>query len=588
MSKRTTYCGLVTEAFLGQEITLKGWVNNRRDLGGLIFVDLRDREGIVQVVFNPAFSEEALKIAETVRSEYVVEVQGTVTKRDPETVNPKIKTGQVEVQVTNIKVINKSETPPFSINEENVNVDENIRLKYRYLDLRRQELAQTFKMRHQITRSIRQYLDDEGFFDIETPVLTKSTPEGARDYLVPSRVHDGEFYALPQSPQLFKQLLMISGFDKYYQIVKCFRDEDLRADRQPEFTQVDIEMSFVDQEDVMQMGEEMLKKVVKEVKGVEINGAFPRMTYKEAMRRYGSDKPDTRFEMELIDVSQLGRDMDFKVFKDTVENDGEIKAIVAKGAAEQYTRKDMDALTEFVNIYGAKGLAWVKVVEDGLTGPIGRFFETENVETLLTLTGAEAGDLVMFVADKPNVVAQSLGALRVKLAKELGLIDETKLNFLWVTAWPLLEYDEDAKRYVAAHHPFTSPKEADIAKLGTAPEEAEANAYDIVLNGYELGGGSIRIHDGELQEKMFEVLGFTKEQAQEQFGFLLDAFKYGAPPHGGIALGLDRLVMLLTNRTNLRDTIAFPKTASATCLLTNAPGEVSDKQLEELSLRIRH
>ncbi|HCY7641827.1 TPA: aspartate--tRNA ligase [Staphylococcus aureus] len=588
MSKRTTYCGLVTEAFLGQEITLKGWVNNRRDLGGLIFVDLRDREGIVQVVFNPAFSEEALKIAETVRSEYVVEVQGTVTKRDPETVNPKIKTGQVEVQVTNIKVINKSETPPFSINEENVNVDENIRLKYRYLDLRRQELAQTFKMRHQITRSIRQYLDDEGFFDIETPVLTKSTPEGARDYLVPSRVHDGEFYALPQSPQLFKQLLMISGFDKYYQIVKCFRDEDLRADRQPEFTQVDIEMSFVDQEDVMQMGEEMLKKVVKEVKGVEINGAFPRMTYKEAMRRYGSDKPDTRFEMELIDVSQLGRDMDFKVFKDTVENDGEIKAIVAKGAAEQYTRKDMDALTEFVNIYGAKGLAWVKVVEDGLTGPIGRFFETENVETLLTLTGAEAGDLVMFVADKPNVVAQSLGALRVKLAKELGLIDETKLNFLWVTDWPLLEYDEDAKRYVAAHHPFTSPKEADIAKLGTAPEVAEANAYDIVLNGYELGGGSIRIHDGELQEKMFEVLGFTKEQAQEQFGFLLDAFKYGAPPHGGIALGLDRLVMLLTNRTNLRDTIAFPKTASATCLLTNAPGEVSDKQLEELSLRIRH
>ncbi|GBS95865.1 aspartate--tRNA ligase [Staphylococcus aureus] len=588
MSKRTTYCGLVTEAFLGQEITLKGWVNNRRDLGGLIFVDLRDREGIVQVVFNPAFSEEALKIAETVRSEYVVEVQGTVTKRDPETVNPKIKTGQVEVQVTNIKVINKSETPPFSINEENVNVDENIRLKYRYLDLRRQELAQTFKMRHQITRSIRQYLDDEGFFDIETPVLTKSTPEGARDYLVPSRVHDGEFYALPQSPQLFKQLLMISGFDKYYQIVKCFRDEDLRADRQPEFTQVDIEMSFVDQEDVMQMGEEMLKKVVKEVKGVEINGAFPRMTYKEAMRRYGSDKPDTRFEMELIDVSQLGRDMDFKVFKDTVENDGEIKAIVAKGAAEQYTRKDMDALTEFVNIYGAKGLAWVKVVEDGLTGPIGRFFETENVETLLTLTGAEAGDLVMFVADKPNVVAQSLGALRVKLAKELGLIDETKLNFLWVTDWRLLEYDEDAKRYVAAHHPFTSPKEADIAKLGTAPEEAEANAYDIVLNGYELGGGSIRIHDGELQEKMFEVLGFTKEQAQEQFGFLLDAFKYGAPPHGGIALGLDRLVMLLTNRTNLRDTIAFPKTASATCLLTNAPGEVSDKQLEELSLRIRH
>lgn len=587
MSKRTTYCGLVTEELLDEKVTLKGWVHNRRDLGGLIFVDLRDREGIVQIVFNPDFSEEALKVAETVRSEYVVEIQGVVTKRDSETVNPKIKTGQVEVQVSNIEIINKSETPPFSINEENVNVDENIRLKYRYLDLRRQELAQTFKMRHQITRSIREFLDDNGFFDIETPVLTKSTPEGARDYLVPSRVHEGEFYALPQSPQLFKQLLMISGFDKYYQIVKCFRDEDLRADRQPEFTQVDIEMSFVDQEDVISMGEDMLRKVVKDVKNIEVKGPFPRMTYAEAMDRYGSDKPDTRFEMELINVSQLGKDMDFKVFKDTVENNGEIKAIVAQGAADKYTRKDMDSLTEFVNIYGAKGLAWVKVVEDGLSGPIARFFEDTNIETLKSLTGAKSGDLVMFVADKPNVVAQSLGALRIKLAKELGLIDETKLNFLWVTDWPLLEYDEDAKRYVAAHHPFTSPKQEDIAKLDSEPENAQANAYDIVLNGYELGGGSIRIHDGELQQKMFEVLGFTAEQAQEQFGFLLDAFKYGAPPHGGIALGLDRLVMLLTNRTNLRDTIAFPKTASATCLLTDAPGEVSEKQLEELSLRIR-
>ena len=588
MNKRTTYCGLVTEEFLNQKVTLKGWVHNRRDLGGLIFVDLRDREGIVQIVFNPDFSEEALQVAETVRSEYVVEVQGVVTKRDAETINPKIKTGQVEVQVSNIEIINKSETPPFSINEENVNVDENIRLKYRYLDLRRQELAQTFKMRHQTTRSIRQYLDNNGFFDIETPVLTKSTPEGARDYLVPSRVHEGEFYALPQSPQLFKQLLMISGFDKYYQIVKCFRDEDLRADRQPEFTQVDIEMSFVDQEDIIAMGEDMLRKVVKDVKGIDVSGPFPRMTYAEAMDRYGSDKPDTRFGMELINVSQLGKEMNFKVFKDTVDNNGEIKAIVAKDAADKYTRKDMDALTEFVNIYGAKGLAWVKVVDDGLSGPIARFFEDANVETLKQLTEAKPGDLVMFVADKPNVVAQSLGALRIKLAKELGLIDESKLNFLWVTDWPLLEYDEDAKRYVAAHHPFTSPKREDIEKLDTEPENVQANAYDIVLNGYELGGGSIRIHDGELQQKMFEVLGFTNEQAQEQFGFLLDAFKYGAPPHGGIALGLDRLVMLLTNRTNLRDTIAFPKTASATCLLTDAPGEVSDKQLQELSLRIRH
>ncbi|EJE02167.1 aspartyl-tRNA synthetase [Staphylococcus epidermidis] len=588
MNKRTTYCGLVTEEFLNEKVTLKGWVHNRRDLGGLIFVDLRDREGIVQIVFNPDFSEEALQVAETVRSEYVVEVQGVVTKRDAETINPKIKTGQVEVQVSNIEIINKSETPPFSINEENVNVDENIRLKYRYLDLRRQELAQTFKMRHQTTRSIRQYLDNNGFFDIETPVLTKSTPEGARDYLVPSRVHEGEFYALPQSPQLFKQLLMISGFDKYYQIVKCFRDEDLRADRQPEFTQVDIEMSFVDQEDIIAMGEDMLRKVVKDVKGIDVSGPFPRMTYAEAMDRFGSDKPDTRFGMELINVSQLGKEMNFKVFKDTVDNNGEIKAIVAKDAADKYTRKDMDALTEFVNIYGAKGLAWVKVVDDGLSGPIARFFEDANVETLKQLTEAKPGDLVMFVADKPNVVAQSLGALRIKLAKELGLIDESKLNFLWVTDWPLLEYDEDAKRYVAAHHPFTSPKREDIEKLDTEPENVQANAYDIVLNGYELGGGSIRIHDGELQQKMFEVLGFTNEQAQEQFGFLLDAFKYGAPPHGGIALGLDRLVMLLTNRTNLRDTIAFPKTASATCLLTDAPGEVSDKQLQELSLRIRH
>ncbi|ATQ49640.1 aspartate--tRNA ligase [Staphylococcus epidermidis] len=588
MNKRTTYCGLVTEEFLNEKVTLKGWVHNRRDLGGLIFVDLRDREGIVQIVFNPDFSEEALQVAETVRSEYVVEVQGVVTKRDAETINPKIKTGQVEVQVSNIEIINKSETPPFSINEENVNVDENIRLKYRYLDLRRQELAQTFKMRHQTTRSIRQYLDNNGFFDIETPVLTKSTPEGARDYLVPSRVHEGEFYALPQSPQLFKQLLMISGFDKYYQIVKCFRDEDLRADRQPEFTQVDIEMSFVDQEDIIAMGEDMLRKVVKDVKGIDVSGPFPRMTYAEAMDRFGSDKPDTRFGMELINVSQLGKEMNFKVFKDTVDNNGEIKAIVAKDAADKYTRKDMDALTEFVNIYGAKGLAWVKVVDDGLSGPIARFFEDANVETLKQLTEAKPGDLVMFVADKPNVVAQSLGALRIKLAKELGLINESKLNFLWVTDWPLLEYDEDAKRYVAAHHPFTSPKREDIEKLDTEPENVQANAYDIVLNGYELGGGSIRIHDGELQQKMFEVLGFTNEQAQEQFGFLLDAFKYGAPPHGGIALGLDRLVMLLTNRTNLRDTIAFPKTASATCLLTDAPGEVSDKQLQELSLRIRH
>ncbi|EJD8557952.1 aspartate--tRNA ligase [Staphylococcus pseudintermedius] len=588
MAKRTTYCGSVTEELLEQEVTLKGWVHNRRDLGGLIFVDVRDREGYVQVVFNPAFSKEALEVAERIRSEYVVEITGTVTKRDDETINPKIKTGQVEVQAKSIEIINQSETPPFSINEENLNVDENIRLKYRYLDLRREKLAQTFKMRHQITRSIRQFLDGDGFYDVETPVLTKSTPEGARDYLVPSRVHDGEFYALPQSPQLFKQLLMISGFDKYYQIVKCFRDEDLRADRQPEFTQIDIEMSFVEQEDVMQLGEAMVKNVLADVKGIEMTDAFPRMTYTEAMSRYGTDKPDTRFGMELLDVSELGQIMDFKVFKGAVESGGQVKALVVENAAADYTRKDIDGLTEFVNIYGAKGLAWVKVVEDGLNGPIARFFEDAHVTKLQALTGAKAGDLVLFVADSKDVVAQSLGALRNKFGKERGLIDPEQYNFLWVTDWPLLEYDEEARRYVAAHHPFTSPKVEDIDLLETAPEQAQAQAYDLVLNGFELGGGSIRIHDGELQQRMFKALGFSDEAAQEQFGFLLDAFKYGAPPHGGIALGLDRFVMILSGRTNLRDTIAFPKTASATDLMTDAPSPVSERQLDELSLRIKH
>ncbi|MDE9872669.1 aspartate--tRNA ligase [Staphylococcus pseudintermedius] len=588
MAKRTTYCGSVTEELLEQEVTLKGWVHNRRDLGGLIFVDVRDREGYVQVVFNPAFSKEALEVAERIRSEYVVEITGTVTKRDDETINPKIKTGQVEVQAKSIEIINQSETPPFSINEENLNVDENIRLKYRYLDLRREKLAQTFKMRHQITRSIRQFLDGDGFYDVETPVLTKSTPEGARDYLVPSRVHDGEFYALPQSPQLFKQLLMISGFDKYYQIVKCFRDEDLRADRQPEFTQIDIEMSFVEQEDVMQLGEAMVKNVLADVKGIEMTDAFPRMTYTEAMSRYGTDKPDTRFGMELLDVSELGQIMDFKVFKGAVESGGQVKALVVENAAADYTRKDIDGLTEFVNIYGAKGLAWVKVVEDGLNGPIARFFDDAHVTKLQALTGAKAGDLVLFVADSKDVVAQSLGALRNKLGKERGLIDPEQYNFLWVTDWPLLEYDEEARRYVAAHHPFTSPKVEDIDLLETAPEQAQAQAYDLVLNGFELGGGSIRIHDGELQQRMFKALGFSDEAAQEQFGFLLDAFKYGAPPHGGIALGLDRFVMILSGRTNLRDTIAFPKTASATDLMTDAPSPVSERQLDELSLRIKH
>lgn len=585
MDNRTTYCGLVTESYIGQEIILKGWVQKRRDLGGLIFIDLRDREGVVQIVFNPDFSKEALAIAETIRSEYVIEVHGKVTMRDEAVINPKIKTGKVEVQVSEVTIINKSETPPFQIEAE-TDSSEDVRLKYRYLDLRREPLANTFKMRHQITRAVRNYLDESGFYEVETPVLTKSTPEGARDYLVPSRVQEGEFYALPQSPQIFKQLLMIGGFDKYYQIVKCFRDEDLRADRQPEFTQIDIEMSFVDQEDVMSMNEGMLKRIMKDVKGIDIVTPFPRMTYEEAMRDYGIDKPDTRFDMKLVTLNDLASKMEFKVFKGAVESGGAVKAIVVKGASDKYSRKDIDALQEYAKIYGAKGLAWVKVIEDGLNGPIAKFFEESHVSELLDATNAEMGDLILFVADKWSVVNASLANLRNKLGKELGLIDENKYNFLWVTDWPLFEYDEELDRYFAAHHPFTAPKKEHVEMLKTDKEKVQANAYDVVLNGYELGGGSIRIHDQEMQKKMFEALGFSDEEAQEQFGFLMDAFKYGAPPHGGIALGLDRMVMLLSGRSNLRDVIAFPKTASATCLLTDAPSKVDDKQLEELHIQL--
>ena len=543
MDKRTDYAGNITSKYEGEEVTLYGWVQRVRNLGNLVFIDLRDREGIVQVVVNKDSGEELMKIADSLGNEDVIEVKGKVVKRS--SVNPDMKTGEVEVDATEIDVLNKSKVPPFEIKDD-INAAEQTRLKYRYLDLRRPTLQRAIILRSKILKAVHEYFDENGFINIETPILGKSSPEGARDYLVPSRIYPGSFYALPQSPQLFKQLLMGAGFDKYYQIVKCFRDEDLRADRQPEFTQVDIEMSFVDQEDVMGTGEEMLQKVVKDVKNVEVPRPFPRMTYNEAMDRFGSDKPDTRFGMELINVSELGEMMDFKVFKDAVNNNGQVKAIVAEGASDNYTRKDIDALTEFVNIYGAKGLAWVKVVDEGLNGPIAKFFEPEHVDKLKSLTGANSGDLVLFVADKPSVVAQSLGALRLKLAKELDLIDESKLNFLWVTDWPLLEYDEDLKRYTAAHHPFTAPKQEDIEKLDNEPENAQANAYDIVLNGYELGGGSIRIHNADLQSKMFEVLGFTEEQAREQFGFLLDAFKYGAPPHGGIALGLDRLVMLLS------------------------------------------
>ncbi|WP_110927051.1 aspartate--tRNA ligase [Bacillus massiliglaciei] len=584
MFGRTYFCGEVSESAIGEKVTLKGWVQKRRDLGGLIFIDLRDRSGVVQVVFNPDLSAEALATAEKIRNEYVLDIQGTVIGRESGNINPNILTGKIEVQAESVTIINEAKTPPFAI-DERTGVSEDLRLKYRYMDLRRPAMYETLKMRHQTTKAVRNFLDSEGFLDIETPILTKSTPEGARDYLVPSRVHEGEFYALPQSPQLFKQLLMVSGFERYYQIARCFRDEDLRADRQPEFTQIDIETSFMSQEDIMNMTQNMMEKVMKEVKGLDVTLPFPRMTYDEAMSRFGSDKPDTRFGMELKDVSEIVKDSGFKVFSGAVANGGQVKAIVVKGGAADYSRKDIDALGEFAAIYGAKGLAWLKVEEEGVKGPIAKFF-AEDQEQLISALEAETGDLLLFVADKKSVVADALGALRVKLGKERNLIDQSKFNFLWVTDWPLLEYDEELGRYFAAHHPFTMPFREDLDKLESNPGEVRAQAYDLVLNGYELGGGSLRIFERDVQEKMFKVLGFSEEDANAQFGFLMEAFEYGTPPHGGIALGLDRLVMLLAGRTNLRDTIAFPKTASASDLLTDAPSEVSDAQLKELHLAI--
>ncbi|GKV54384.1 aspartate--tRNA(Asp/Asn) ligase [Sporosarcina sp. NCCP-2222] len=582
--RRTHYCGELNEQTIGQTVTLQGWVQKRRDLGGLIFVDMRDRTGLVQVVFNPDISKEALAIAETLRNEYVVELVGSVVEREENQKNPKLKTGAIEVQAEKVVIINEAKTPPFIIEDE-TDVNEEVRLKHRYLDLRRPQLANVFKMRSDISKTVRNFLDEEGFIEVETPILTKSTPEGARDYLVPSRVHDGEFYALPQSPQLFKQMLMVSGFDRYYQIARCFRDEDLRADRQPEFTQIDMEMSFMSIDDIIELNERLMKKVMKDVKGIDIETPFKRLPYDEAMARYGSDKPDTRFEMELTDVSELVKDSSFKVFASAVEGGGQVKLINVKGKADQFSRKDIDALGEFAARYGAKGLAWLKVDAEGLKGPIAKFFEGEAASGLIQAASAEDGDLLLFVADKKNVVADALGALRSKLGKDLGLIDETKFNFLWVTEWPLFEYDEEDGRYYAAHHPFTMP--ADVQGLETDPASVKAQAYDLVLNGYELGGGSLRIYQRDVQEKMFKALGFSQDQAREQFGFLLDAFDYGTPPHGGIAFGLDRIVMLLSGSTNLRDTIAFPKTASASCLLTDAPSPVDEAQLVELGIGIR-
>ena len=581
--QRTHYSEEVTEQVIGQTVTLKGWVQKRRDLGGVIFVDVRDRSGIVQAVFNPDISAQALATADKLRNEYVVEITGKVVERQEGQKNPKVKSGSIEIQVDEVTIINEAKNPPFMIEDE-TDVNEEIRLKYRYLDLRRPKLANVLKMRSDITKTVRNFLDNEGFLEIETPILTKSTPEGARDYLVPSRVHEGEFYALPQSPQLFKQMLMVSGFDRYYQIARCFRDEDLRADRQPEFTQIDMEMSFMSMEEIIALNEQLMQKVMKDVKGIDVEIPFKRLPYDEAMARFGSDKPDTRFAMELTDVSEVMKESSFKVFAGAVESGQQVKLINAKGLADQYSRKDIDALAEFAALYGAKGLAWLKVDEDGFKGPIAKFFEGEEGVALKAAANAEAGDLLLFGADKKSVVADALGALRSKLGKDHGLIDESKFNFLWVTEWPLFEYDEKAGRYSAAHHPFTMP--ADVEELVTSPETVKALAYDLVLNGYELGGGSLRIYERDVQEKMFAALGFTQEQAQEQFGFLLDAFDYGTPPHGGLAFGLDRIVMLLAGSTNLRDTIAFPKTASASCLLTAAPDRVDDTQLAELGILV--
>ena len=584
MKKRSIYCGLVTEELVGKEITLHGWVQKRRDHGGVIFIDLRDREGVMQVVFNPQHNQAAFEIADTLRSEYVIEVTGTVALRGEGLANPNLKTGTMELEVHDVELLAKAKTPPIYIEDDKVASDE-LRMKYRYLDMRRKPVLENLRLRHKTTRAIREYLDTEGFIDVETPYLAKSTPEGARDYLVPSRVHEGSFYALPQSPQTFKQLLMGGGLDRYYQIVRCFRDEDLRGDRQPEFTQVDIETSFLSAEEIQEMMEGLLKKVMKDTLGVEVTTPFPRLSFAEAMSRYGNDKPDTRFALELIDVADIVKDSDLKVFSTVVENGGHVKALNLKGLADEYSRKDADSLAQFVAKYGAKGLAWLKVEEDGLKGPIAKFLV--NQETALReRLDAEVGDIIFFCADKPSVVAQSLSELRLHFGRKHELIDQSKFNFLWIVDWPLLEYDEDANRYQAMHHPFTRPVNEDFNALLENPAAAKAQAYDIVLNGYELGGGSLRIYRRDMQEAMFNVLGFTKESAQEQFGFLMDALDYGFPPHGGIALGLDRLVMLLAGEDNIREVIAFPKNGSAMDTMTQAPSPVSEQQLQELSLKI--
>ena len=577
--KRSMYAGRVREEHIGQEMTLKGWVARRRDLGGLIFIDLRDREGIMQLVINPEkVSAEVMATAESLRSEFVIEVTGQVAAR--EQANDKLATGAVELNVTALSVLNTAKTTPFEI-KDGIEANDDTRLRYRYLDLRRPEMLENLKLRAKVTHSIRNYLDELEFIDVETPFLSKSTPEGARDYLVPSRVNKGHFYALPQSPQITKQLLMNAGFDRYYQIVKCFRDEDLRGDRQPEFTQVDLETSFLTEQEIQDITEGLIARVMKETKGIEVTLPFPRMKYDDAMALYGSDKPDTRFEMLLQDLTEVVKGVDFKVFSEAPA----VKAIVVKGAADNYSRKDIDKMTEVAKQYGAKGLAWVKVVDGELNGPVAKFLTGIQAELTAAL-GLEDKDLVLFVADTLEVANATLGALRGRIAKELGLIDQDKFNFLWVVDWPMFEWSEEEGRYMSAHHPFTLPQAETAHELEGDLAKVRAIAYDIVLNGYELGGGSLRINQKELQERMFKALGFSAEEANDQFGFLLEAMDYGFPPHGGLAIGLDRFVMLLAGEENIREVIAFPKNNKATDPITQAPSTVALKQLEELNLQV--